>query len=284
MAFPLLNSIRLSFFSGASSANTEFVGLKNYLRIFTDSTISTRYWAAFSHTWIFFAVHMVVQNVLGILFATMLYEKNLRGNAVYRTIIFLPATLAIIVTGYLWKLILNPQWGAINLLVKGFGVENYATAWLGDPSLALLVVSLVSSWQWVGIPTMIFLAGLTTIPNDLFEAAEVEGANRWQVFWRIKVALLRPIIGIVVILTFVNNFNAFDVVFAMQTVNGAPQYATDILGTFFYRIGIAGQHPVGIPDRGLGGAVATITFLMLALGVGLILRFTRLDRKEGNNG
>jgi len=278
MAFPLLNSIYLSFFSKIDSQFV-YVGLKNYIRIFSDDTIANRYWGAFLHTWIFFSIHMLVQNSLGILFANLLSSKHIKGSSVYRTILFLPATLSIVVTGYLWKLILNPQWGAFHFLFQYLGFNQY-TAWLGNPHTALIAVSLVSSWQWVGIPTMIFLAGLNNIPDELFESAHIAGASGWQVFRYIKVPLLKPVIAIVFILTFVNNFNAFDIVFAMQTANGAPQYATDILGTFFYRIGIAGQHPVGIPDRGLGGAVATITCIVLLIGVGVILHLFNKEKKH----
>lgn len=87
--------------------------------------------------------------------------------------------------------------------------------------------------------------------------------------------MILPIIGIVAILTFVNNFNAFDVIFAMENANGAPQYSTDIMGTLFYRIGIAGQHPVGIPNPGLGSAIATVTFIMLLIGAMMVLQLTR---------
>lgn len=280
MAFPILNSIKLSFFSETISDGRSFIGFDNYIRLFTHPGISERYWSAFRNTWIFFGIHMVVQNVLGIIFANFLADKLLKGSGFFRTIIFLPATLSILVTGYVWKLILNPQWGAINLILKNIGVKEYAIAWLGDPNIALIIISLVSSWQWVGMPTMMFLAGLNNISEDLYEAADIAGASDWQVFWLIKLPLLKPVIGIIAILTFVNNFNAFDVVFSMANVNGAPQFATDILGTFFYRVGIAGQHPVGIPDRGLGSAVATITFILLAIGVGFIMRLTRAEKGD----
>ena len=275
MAFPLFNSMRLSFFTGSAYDLDRFVGFDNYIRLFANKEMAARYWGAFGHTWIFFAIHMLVQNILGILFANLLTSPRLKAASFYRTIIFVPATLSILVTGYLWKLILNPQWGAINLILKNIGFANHNIAWLGDPAMALPIISLVSSWQWVGMPTMMFMAGLQNIPEDYYEAAQIAGASGWQVFWNIKVPLLMPIIGIVSILTFVNNFNAFDVVFSMANVNGSPQFSTDIMGTFFYRVGIAGQHPVGIPDRGLGAAVATLTFLILALGVGFILKLTR---------
>jgi raffinose/stachyose/melibiose transport system permease protein len=127
----------------------------------------------------------------------------------------------------------------------------------------------------MGIPTMMFVAALRNISNDLLEAATIEGANPRQVFWRVKLPLVKPVAGMIAILTFVNNFNAFDVVFAMETANGAPNYATDLIGTLFYRVGIAGQHPVGIPDPGLGAAIATITFFVLCLGVIPTLRATQ---------
>ncbi len=280
MAYPLLNSLRLSFFTGSGFELSRFIGFDNYIRLFKDPQISERYWGDFKNTWIFFAVHMIVQNVLGLLFANLLTRKGLKGSDFYRTVIFLPATLSILVTGYLWKLILNPQWGALNLILGKLGLMGEPFAWLGEPSTALITISLVSSWQWVGMPTMMFLAGLQNISGDLFEAAAIDGASRGTVFWKIKLPLLRPIIGIVAILTFVNNFNAFDVVFAMENVNGAPQFSTDIMGTFFYRVGIAGQHPVGIPDRGVGAAVATLTFILLAIGVSLIMGIAnREDRR-----
>ena len=115
------------------------------------------------------------------------------------------------------------------------------------------------------------------IPDELFEAADIAGATNWKTFRHIKLPLLKPIIGVVSILTFTGNFNAFDVVFAMAGPNGSPDFSTDILGTFFYRVGIAGKHPVGIPDMGMGAAVATVVFVVLFIGVG-ILRLMTQDR------
>ena len=122
---------------------------------------------------------------------------------------------------------------------------------------------------------MMFVAALRNISDDFFEAASIEGATAGQIFWHIKLPMMKPVAGMIAILTFVNNFNAFDAVFALENVNGAPGYATDLIGTLFYRIGIAGQHPVGIPDPGMGAAVATVTFFVLCLGVIPTLKMTR---------
>lgn len=276
MAFPLVDSIRISFFTfDAGVRKNIFVGFKNYIDLFTNREYSLRFWGAFKNTWYFFLVHMIAQNCLAVIFALLLTEKGFKGSRVYQTIIFIPVTFAVLITGYLWKLILNPQWGAFAVLLKEFGLDSLIHPWLGDEHTALTAVSLVSSWQWMGIPTMMFYAALQTIPDDILEAAQIAGANMRQRIFKIKLPLILPIIGIVSILTFVNNFNAFDVIFAMENANGAPQYGTDIMGTLFYRIGIAGQHPVGIPNPGLGSAIATVTFLMLLVGALVVVRLTR---------
>jgi raffinose/stachyose/melibiose transport system permease protein len=265
MAWPLINSLWLSLYTGSAGIGRSFVGFDNFIKLFTVENYSERYWSALAHTVLFFIFHLMVQNGLGIVFATLLTEKNLKGREFYQTVIFIPVTLAVLVTGYLWKLLLNPVWSGpfLQQLHLGFLVRP----WLGDRFTALICVSLVSCWQWMGIPTMMFVAALRNISEDYFEAALIDGAKPAQIFWHIKLPLIKPVVGMIAILTFVNNFNAFDVVFAMENVNGAPNYATDLIGTLFYRVGIAGQHPVGIPDPGMGAAIAAITFFILCLGV-----------------
>ncbi|HOA22427.1 MAG TPA: sugar ABC transporter permease [Aggregatilineales bacterium] len=279
MAFPLFNSMRLSLYTGQGLTPERFVGFDNYVRLFTNPLWRDAWLNAFGNTWVFFAVHMLVQNTLGLLFAVLL-TQNIRGRSIYQVIIFAPVTLSTLVIGFLWRLLLNPQWGAVNYTLEAIGLESLTRPWLGDPSIALIVISLVSCWQWVGLPTMMFMAGLLGIPDEVIEAAYVDGASSWQTFWRIKFPLLLPVIGIVAVLTFVNNFNAFDIIFAMAGSRGEPGYSTDILGTFFYRTAIAGEHPVARPDMGMGAAVATITFLVLMVGVSLWLFFSRRREVE----
>jgi raffinose/stachyose/melibiose transport system permease protein len=273
MAWPLLDSLRLSFYTGSAGIGRSFAGFENFKKLFTVEQYSQRYWGAFAHTLYFFLIHIAVQNVLGIFFATLLTNKTMQGREFYQTVIFMPVTFAVLVTGYLWKLLLNPVW--IGPFMEKIGLGFLARPWLGDRATALTVVALVSCWQWIGIPCMMFVAALRNISNDYFEAAVIEGASGWQIFRRIKLPLIKPVVGMIAILTFVNNFNAFDIVFAMENVNGAPNYATDLMGTLFYRVGIAGQHPVGIPDPGMGAAIAAITFFVLCLGVIPTLKATQ---------
>lgn len=272
MAYPLVDSVRLSLYTGTTGSR-EFVGLANYIRLFTDSVVSVRFWNAFKNTWIFFAFHMLLQNVLGILFAVILTNRTMRGRQFYQTIIFIPCTIAVLVTGYLFKLMLNPIWAGTTL--KAMELGFLVRPWLGDTGTALPVVSLVSVWQWVGIPTMMFVAAFQGISDDLIEAASIEGANGIHQFFRIKLPLIMPVVGMIAILTFVSNFNAFDVIYSMETADGAPSYTTDLIGTLFYRYGVAGQHPVGIPEPGVGAAISTTVFAMLLCGVIPTLKLTQ---------
>ena len=272
MAYPLVDSVRLSLYSGTTGTR-EFVGLANYIRLFTDPVVSVQFWNAFKNTWVFFAFHMLLQNVMGILFAVMLTTRTMKGRQFYQTVIFIPCTIAVLVTGYLFKLMLNPIWAGMTL--KAMGLGFLVRPWLGDLNTALPVVSLVSVWQWVGIPTMMFVAAFQGISDDLIEAASIEGANGVQQFFRIKLPLIMPVVGMIAILTFVSNFNAFDVIYSMETADGAPSYATDLIGTLFYRYGVAGQHPVGIPEPGVGAAISTTVFAMLLCGVIPTLKLTQ---------
>ena len=275
MAYPMIDSVRLSLYEGTTGTR-DFVGFANYVRLFTDPVVSTRFWNAFGNNWIFFGWHMILQNALGILFAAILTNRTMRGRGFYQTVIFIPCTIAVLVTGYLFKLMMNPIWAGPTLKKAGLGfLVHSPSGWLGDPGTALSAISLVSVWQWVGIPTMMFVAAFQSIPDEMIEAADIEGSNAWQTFWRIRVPMILPVVGMVAIMTFVNNFNAFDAVYSMETLDGAPDYATDLIGTLFYRYGIAGQHPVGIPEPGLGAAISTTMFFILLCGVLPTLRATQ---------
>ena len=273
MTWPLLDTLRLSLYTGSAGFDRTFAGLDNFRRLFTDEILTERFRGAFAQTAIFFLIHMLVQNCLGIFLAVLLTNSKMKGRAFYQTIIFLPVTLAVLSIGYLWKLLLDPVWSGP--FFQFLGLDFLVHPWLGDKRTALLAVSLVSCWQWIGIPVMIFAAALQGINEDYIEAAYIEGASKAQIFWRIKLPLIKPMVGMVAILTFVNSLNAFDIVFSMTNVHGAPDYSTDLIGTLFYRIGFAGIDPGGIPDPGMGAAIAAITFLVLCLAVIPMLSFTQ---------
>ena len=252
MVYPLLDSVRLSFFT-ESGATDVFVGLDNFQRLFTDELLSERFWGAIRNNFVFFGFHLLIQNPIGLTIAALLTLPALRGAKVYRTLIFIPTTLSVVIVGFVWQLILSPLWGVIG------------TPILGQPATALATLSMMSVWQYVGIPMIFFFAVLIGIPESLVEAAEVDGASQWNIFWRIKFPLMLPIIGIVSVVTYVANLNAFDLIYTVKGALAGPDFAADIMGTLFYRTFFGFQLQIGSPT--MGAAVATAMFIVILLGV-----------------
>ncbi len=270
MIYPMVASLTFSLFQDAGNGRQVFVGLGNYVRLLTDPLWRDPFWNAFRNNLIFFAVHMTVQNPVALLLAALLVTR-VRGAWIYRTVIFTPAILSAVLIGFAWKLILSPTWGIwLPLLDRlGLGDNEVAVALLGNPSSALLTLSLISVWQNVGIPMMLFLAALIRVPRELVEAAQVDGATGWRVFWNVQFPLILPTVGIVAILTFIGNFNAFDLIYATQGALAGPNFATDILGTFFFRTFFGFQLRPGDPH--MGATVAGVMLLIILTGVLLYL-------------
>jgi len=264
MIYPLLDSLRLSFFTTLPDNTETFAGLQNYILLFTDSNYAPRFWGAFKNNIIFFLVHMLVQNPIGLLLASLLASGGW-GRKFYRTILFMPTVLSVVIIGFIWNLILSPLWGVTEGVLKLVGLGRLFQPWLGLESTALVTVSLISVWQFVGIPMLLFYAALIGIPDELVEAARVDGANGWQIFWRIKFPLILPTVGIVGILTFVGNFNAFDLIYTIKGALAGPNFATDIMGTLFYRTFFGQQLQLGNPT--MGATVAAMMFLIILSGV-----------------
>ncbi len=269
MVFPLFDSLRLSLFGPAGVGPGVFVGLDNYVRLLTDSNWSPRFWGALQNNLVFFAIHMLVQNPIGLLLAVLLSTRVLRGRAVYRTLIFAPTVLSVVIVGFIWKLILNPLWGVGEGFLGAIGLGDLFAPWLGLQGPALITVSLMSVWQYVGIPMLLFSAALLAIPDEIIEAARVDGAGPARIFSRIQLPMIAPTIGIVAILTFVGNFNAFDLIYAVQGGLAGPEFSTDIMGTLFYRTFFGFQLQLGSPT--MGATVAGMMFVIILFGVCLYL-------------
>lgn len=265
MIYPLFDSLRLSFFSADQSGKEFFVGTANYVRLLTDELWRPRLWGAFRNNTVFFIIHMLVQNTIGLLLAALLTSHGIRGRGFFRTVFFLPTMLSVVIIGFIWQLILSPLWGIAKGLLGLVGLEGLYRPWLGLESSALIALSFISVWQFIGIPMMLFYAALIGIPDELVEASTVDGATGWQTFWRIKFPLILPTVGIVAILTYVGNFNAFDLIYTTQGALAAPNFATDIMGTFFYRTFFGQQLQLGNPT--MGATVAAVMFIIILAGV-----------------
>ena len=268
MIYPLFNTLRLSLFTEVDQTRV-YVGLKNFRTLFGDSAWSSQFWNALDNNLWFFVIHMLVQNPIGIALAAMLSHPKLRFSSFYRSAIFIPTILSFVIVGFAWKLILSPIWGIAPGMLDAVGLKSLYAPWLGKEEYALTTLSLVSVWQFVGIPMMLIYAALLSIPDEILEAAEVEGITGLSAFWKIKLPLILPSIGIISILTFVGNFNAFDLIYAAQGALAGPDFSTDILGTFMYRTFFGFQLQLGDPH--MGSAIASAMFGVILIGVCIYL-------------
>ena len=268
MIIPLFGTLQLSLFREVDQQQV-FVGLDNFRILLGDPRWSDSFWNALGNNSWFFVIHMLVQNPLGILFAALLSSPKLRFAAFYRTAIFVPTILSFVIVGFVWKLILSPLWGIAPDLMSAVGLKSLFAPWLGKPEYALTTLGLISVWQFIGIPMMLIYAALLSIPDEILEAAECDGITGMKQFWKIKLPLVLPSIGIISILTFVGNFNAFDLIYASQGALAGPDYATDILGTFLYRTFFGFQLQIGDPN--MGSAIASLMFLIILAGVSIYL-------------
>ncbi len=271
--YPLLDTLRLGLFSENETGATFFVGLQNYSNLLFNEFWSEPFWNALKNNLLFFAIHMALQNPIGLLLAMLLSSPKLRLSGTYRTLIFMPTMLSVVIIGFVWQLLLSPLWGISEDFMYNIGLGNYFDAWLGKESTALITLSLISVWQFVGIPMMLIYAALLNIPEDLTDAAVVDGAKSRHVFWHIKLPLLLPTISMVSILTFVANFNAFELIYAVKGALAGPNFSTDIMGTLFYRTFFGFQLQQGSPT--MGAAVATLMFLIILTGVMIYLFFVQ---------
>jgi raffinose/stachyose/melibiose transport system permease protein len=223
---------------------------------------------------------MLVQNPIGVALAAILSTPGLRMAAFYRTAIFIPAILSFVIVGFAWKLILSPIWGVAPGILDLVGLKALFAPWLGREGSALTTLALISVWQFVGIPMMLIYAALLSIPDEVIEAAELDGVTGWSQFLKIKLPLILPSIGIISILTFVGNFNAFDLIYVSQGALAGPNFATDILGTFLYRTFFGFQLQLGDPH--MGATIATAMFGVILAGVCVYLFAiqTRLRRYQ----
>ena len=266
-AWPLLATLRLGLYATDDAGHVAFAGLANFQKLLFDE----HWWSAFRNAMAnnveFFAIHTLVQNPVALLLAALLSLRGVRGAAAYRTVLFLPTLLSVVVIGFAWQLILSPLWGVSEKLMTLVGLGDHFGPWLGQEETVLPTIALISVWQFVGVPLMLIYAALIAIPEEVVEAAQVEGAGPWRIFWRIRLPLILPTLGLVNILTFVGNFNAFDLVYAVKGALAGPNFASDLLGTLFYRTFFGYQSEVG--SATMGAALATLMFFVILAGVGL---------------
>lgn len=227
---------------------TDFRGLKNFVQIFEDPVFRGAIW----HNIIIIVLSLVIEIPLALYVAFIINNKNFKGAVLFRTFFFLPYVLSEVITGLLWQFIYNPQYGFIKALFNLFAPDKQAPAFLSDPKTVLGAVMVALVWKYFGFHMSILIAGLQDIPEELREAAKVDGATEAQVTTKIILPLLKPTLFISVFFSIVGSFQVFDVVWAMS--RGGPVNASETMVTYLYSYGMKRM------KMGYGSAVAIVIF------------------------
>lgn len=226
-----------------------FAGFDNYVQFFSEPFLVR----GVTNTLVFAVLTSGLKTVLGLLLAVLL-TSGIFAQGLLRSVVFFPVLVSTIGVGILFQELMHPTEGAINVALSWIGIDG--PGWLTNPSLALFSVALVDVWRGVGLATLIYIAGLATIGPEYYEAARIDGATRWQQFWRVTVPLVWPATTTVIILSLIGGLRLFDLIWAMT--RGGPGFSSDVLASVIYK-----QYQAGF--WGLSTAGNVILFLMIAL-------------------
>lgn len=253
--FPLLYAIYSSFWSYRFGRRNAFVGLDNFGRLFTDENLRNGLWVTF----IFVFYTVAIEMVLGFALALLL-NREIRGRNILRAIMILPLFATPVALGYLGITIFYETNGPVNVLLRSLGGPSIP--WLSNPLWAKVAIIIVDIWQWTPFVFLVSLAGLQGLPQDVYEAAEVDGAGGWQLFKRITLPLMMPTIWLILLLRLVDAFKVFDI--PMSLTLGGPGRATEVYSMFTYRTGMR------FFDHGYAAAQGFLLLVVVSVIVSLL--------------
>jgi len=245
--YPLIYSVTISLQQETSAGVVWTLG--HFRRLASDNFFRI----AMLHTFIYAAVALLFEFVLGLGLALLL-NRQIRGRGLFRASLLVPMMLPPVVVGVVWRLLLNPNFGAINGTLKQLGVNTETLTWTASPRLALLAVIAVDVWQWTPFVFLVLLAGLQAIPQEPYEAALIDGSTLWQTFRHVTLPLLKPAILIVLLLRTMDLLRVFDQIFILT--EGGPGFATETISLYIYRTAFR------FSDFGYAAAMS---FVLLAL-------------------
>jgi multiple sugar transport system permease protein len=224
--YPLIYSVTISLQQETAAGITW--GLGNFTRLLSDNF----FWTALGHTFVYAAAALTCEFLLGLGLALLL-NNQIRGRGFFRASLLVPMMLPTVVVGVVWRLMLNPNFGAVNGTLKQFEIDTESLTWTASPKLAMLSVIAVDVWQWTPFVFLVLLAGLQAIPQEPYEAALIDGSSVWATFWHVTLPLLKPSILIVLLLRTMDLLRVFDQIFILT--EGGPGFATETISLYIYR-------------------------------------------------
>lgn len=260
---PVIGTVATSLFRDVTFLSDKFLGMENYWRLFRD----IHFWQSIRFTMLFVLVSVGIELVLGMAFALVLNEA-IPGRGVLRVAILIPWAIPIAISARIWELIYNFEFGALNFLVIKSGIADSAMNWLGSPIGAFFSLVISDVWKTTPFMTIILLAGLSTIPTDLYKQAMIDGTTFFQRFFRITLPLLRPVLVVALLFRTIDAVRIFDLVYVLT--GGGPGGSTTSISLYAYNYYLSG-------DFGYGSAVSVVVFLMAAILAILYIRMGKFS-------
>ena len=246
-AVPAVRGLWISFTDWDLLTDPSFIGLQNYTKLFGDP----EFWNSLKVTVYYVLLNIPLQTILAILIAVMM--SRLTQSTVIRAIIILPWLLPPVVAGLLWLWLLDPNLGIINVALRSLGLPMIA--FLGEPKYAMPSIAMINIWQYVGYTALLVFAGLQSIPSSVYEAASIDGASENQMFWRVTIPLLRPVLVFVLVTSVIGSFQIFDTI--AITTKGGPVNATEVINWYIY------EQAFSRFNMGYATTISIILFLIL---------------------
>ena len=265
VVFPTVYSLFLSFCDWNGLGAKKFVGLKNYIQLFTSDSV---FYTALRNNIIWIILTICLTVLLALLLALVL-NRSFRGRIVYRAIFYFPYMLSWIIVGIIWKWMYNPNFGLINQVLGMVGLDSLKGAYLSNTKMALYCVFIAALWQGLGQPMLYFLAGLQTLPNDILEAAKIDGAGKFNLFFRVIVPMLKETFVIVLATQIIASMKVYDIVYVMT--DGGPANSTQTLATYMY------NQTFTYSNLGVGSAIATVMVLIMMIVIVPYVAFSTKD-------
>ena len=262
--FPILKAIHMSLYQNVLSRPQDyhFIGPGNYLRMIHDPT----FWLTLKNSFVWVVCSVSIQFVLGFLGALLL-NAEFKGRAFYRTLNLLPWIIPGVVVGLLWEYLYQPNYGPINDILRRVGLLTVPIAWLSDLNLAMPAVIFANVWRGIPFFSIMILAGLQAIPDEVYEAATVDGANVTQRFWHVTLPMLRPIIVVATATRIIWTFNYADLIFVMTS--GGPANATQITSSYTLLSAYTDL------DFGYAATLSVILLVIMLVFTAFYLKFTK---------
>jgi multiple sugar transport system permease protein/raffinose/stachyose/melibiose transport system permease protein len=268
--FPVFMAAYYGFFRWKGfGVPTNFVGLQNYVAIFNDQNFID----ALTHNGFILVMSLVMQGPAAVAFALLL-NQNIRGRSLIRVLIFIPYVISEVIVGTGWGLMLQYT-GAVNDLLTNMGLGAFAHDWIADPNIAIWTLMVIISWKYIGFAIILMLAGIQGVPEELYEAAAIDGASYWQIQRWITLPLLAPTIRVWAFLSIIGSLQLFDLVYIIWGQYVASTAGTSTMATYMVREGrLAGNY-------GFGNAVAVVIFI---ISLAIALTYQRFVLRRDTEG